>query len=119
MRLFQHPLGWLLALVIAGSLISVFLNVKKQREISSFLSSVGFIIGMLGATAVGLYPWLLFSTLDPAYSLSVDNASAGSVGLRVGLIWWPIAMVLAVGYFVYLFRSFRGKVKLTSENHYP
>jgi len=35
--------------------------------------------------------------------------------LAVGLIWWSIGIVLAVGYFSYLFYSFRGKVKLPVE----
>ena len=32
-------------------------------------------------------------------------------------IWWVIAMLLAIGYFVYLFHSFRGKVAVEQEGH--
>ena len=35
--------------------------------------------------------------------------------MRVGLAWWSVAIVLAIGYFVYLFHSFRGKVTLEGE----
>jgi len=28
------------------------------------------------------------------------------------LIWWSLAILLAIGYFTYLFHSFRGKVRL-------
>ena len=39
-----------------------------------------------------------------------QNAKAGSYGLTVGLIWWPIGMIFALGYFTFLFRTFKGKV---------
>ena len=33
-------------------------------------------------------------------------------GLAVGLTWWILGMILALGYFFFLFRMFRGKVRL-------
>jgi cytochrome d ubiquinol oxidase subunit II len=38
------------------------------------------------------------------------NAKTGPYSLRVGMIWWLIGIALAVGYFTFLYRSFRGKV---------
>jgi cytochrome d ubiquinol oxidase subunit II len=35
----------------------------------------------------------------------------------VGLIWWCMGAVLALGYFVFVYRMFRGKVQ-TGEGHY-
>jgi cytochrome d ubiquinol oxidase subunit II len=72
---------------------------------------------MLGATAAGLYPDLLISTLDPRFDLTIHNAAAGGIGLRIGLTWWVLAIALAIGYFVYLFHSFRGKVTLENEGY--
>jgi cytochrome d ubiquinol oxidase subunit II len=71
----------------------------------------------LGATAAGLFPILLSSTLSPDHDLDIHNAAPGGIGLRIGLVWWGIAMLLATGYFIYLFRSFRGKVTLDGDGH--
>jgi len=30
--------------------------------------------------------------------------------MRVGLIWWAVGMALAFGYFVFVYRMFRGKL---------
>jgi cytochrome bd-type quinol oxidase subunit 2 len=30
----------------------------------------------------------------------------------VGLVWWTVAMILTLSYFVFLYRRFRGKVGL-------
>jgi hypothetical protein len=36
--------------------------------------------------------------------------------LSVGLVWWTLAMILALGYFVFVYRMFRGKVRLETES---
>jgi hypothetical protein len=43
---------------------------------------------------------------NAAFSLTISNAKAGDYGLRVGLIWWIIGMLLASGYFFYVYRTF-------------
>jgi cytochrome bd-type quinol oxidase subunit 2 len=47
---------------------------------------------------------------NPLYSLTVENAKAGDYGLRVGLIWWTFGILLASRYFIFVYRSFSGKV---------
>jgi len=54
---------------------------------------------------------------DSAYSLTVDSAKAGPYGLKVGLIWWVIGMILATGYTVFVYRSFAGKVEAGASPH--
>src|SRR5205807_6680225 len=77
-----------------------------------------FIMGMLGATAAGVFPNILISTLSPRFTLDAYNATAGALSLRVGLVWWTLALFLSIGYFVLLFRSFRGKVGPGTELSY-
>jgi len=93
----------------------MFLFRFKINDTKAFLSSSIFIIGMLGATAFGLYPNVLPASTGPAYSLNVHNTMAGEHGLQVGLIWWIIGIILTIGYFSYLFYSFRGKIRVTEE----
>ena len=71
---------------------------------------------MLLGGAAGLYPTLLPSIIDPSMDLTIYNSKTGEYGLRAGTIWWSIGMVLAIGYFVFLYRSVRGKVTEQHEN---
>jgi cytochrome d ubiquinol oxidase subunit II len=64
---------------------------------------------LLGLTAGALYPLILPSTIDAQYSLDVVKGANDAHGLAIGLVWWIPAILLALGYFTYLFRSFRGK----------
>jgi cytochrome d ubiquinol oxidase subunit II len=52
------------------------------------------------------------STVDPKWALDVDNAASGHQSLVYGLLWWIPAVLLAIGYFVVVFRMFRGKVSV-------
>ncbi|HMU62560.1 MAG TPA: cytochrome d ubiquinol oxidase subunit II [Gemmatimonadales bacterium] len=99
----------LVAVALAGYL-SVPLRLNRREERSAFLGSVAFILGILGATAAGLYPNILSSNIDPQFSITAQSAQAGGYGLRVALVWWVPGILLAIGYFAHLFWRFRGKV---------
>jgi len=102
------PAG-LVAAALAGFLgIPVWL--RRRRERSAFLGSAAFILGLLAATAAGLYPNILSSSIDPQFSITAQSAQAGAYGLRMALIWWVPGILLAVAYFAHLFWRFRGKV---------
>jgi len=116
-NLMARPATWALVALIALGLIGVFAATRRKQELAAFLASALFIASLLAGTVAGAYPDLLHSTLNPAYDLTVHNAATGVVGLRVGLIWWLLAILLAIGYFTYLFRSFRGKVQIDADPH--
>ena len=61
-------------------------------------------------------PSLLPASIDPSYSLTIHNTKTGAYSLAVGLIWWSLGMVLAIGYFTFLYRSFAGKVVLDDDH---
>jgi cytochrome d ubiquinol oxidase subunit II len=109
-RLVSRPWAWLFGLLALGGAAAVPLALRRGRERAAFLGQASLLVGLLAATAAGLHPLLLRSSLDPAWSLEVYGAAASRASLRAGLLWWLPAIAIAVGYFVYLFRSFAGKV---------
>lgn len=109
------PIGWLIPVLVAVSLVAIkYFNAKGEDKLA-FLSSSVYLAMMLGGAVYGLYPNVL-PALDPAHSLTIHNSKAGAYGLSVGLIWWPIGIIIAIGYFVFLFRTFKGKVTV-GEDH--
>ncbi len=114
----KAPWGWIFPLLgLAGAVGMVIFN-RRGDDQKAFLSSSAFIIGMLAATAFASYPVLLKSSIDPSFDITVMNARAQEYGLTVGLVWWILGAVLTAGYFTYVYRSFRGKVKLSDESGY-
>ena len=116
-NLVARPFLWVVVLLIAGSFGWGRLAQRRGRELQAFLASAAVICGLLTITAATVYPSILISTRDPAFSLTLANAAGAPATLRIGLIWWVIAIILTIGYFVYLFRFFAGKVGSTSGYH--
>ena len=61
---------------------------------------------------------MLLSTTDPSLNITVNNAASSDYALSVGLIWWSFGMLLAIGYFIFTYRMFRGKVDGASGSGY-
>ena len=113
-----RPWGWIIPLIVLASLVSMQLFLRKGRDLAAFFSSTAYIVGMLGGAAFAMYPCLLPATTNPSYSLTIHNAKTGAYSLRVGLVWWVIGVALAIAYFTFLYRSFKGKVVLDEETGY-
>jgi cytochrome d ubiquinol oxidase subunit II len=113
----HRPWLWPLPALAIACAIMCPRAIAAGREGRAFLLSAGFVGGLLAATTGTLYPVLLRSTIDPRFTLDATNASSPRATLVIGLIIWVPAMLLAVGYFAYLYRSFRGKVE-AEDQHY-
>jgi cytochrome bd ubiquinol oxidase subunit II len=95
-----------------GSLGGILYFCRSGADRKAFASSCVYLATMLVGAAVSLYPRLLPSSSDLGHDITVQNAISGPYTLRVGLAWWAVGMVLAVLYFVVIYRMFRGKVTL-------
>ncbi len=113
----HHAVGFLIPLVVFGSLAVMIYAIRKGEDKVAFIGSALYIVGMLVGAAFALYPVVLPASTDPARSLTIYNTAAGHHGLTVGFTWWVPAMILAVGYFVFLFRMFRGKVRIEGQGY--
>jgi cytochrome bd ubiquinol oxidase subunit II len=115
----QHAIGFLIPAVVYASLAVMIYAIRKgadpAKEKLAFVASALYIVGMLVGAAFALYPVVLPASTDPALNLTIYNTAAGQHGLTVGLTWWILGMILALGYFTLLFRMFKGKVGLEGE----
>src|SRR6266581_3335003 len=117
----QHAIGFLIPAVVYASLAVMIHAIRKgadpAKEKLAFVASALYIVGMLVGAAFGLYPVVLPASTDPARNLTIYNTAAGHHGLSVGFTWWILGMILALGYFFFLFRMFKGKVRLEGEGY--
>jgi len=113
----NHAIGYLIPVLVFGSLAVMIYTIRRSLDMLAFIASALYIVGMLVGAAFALYPVVLPASTNPAYSLTIYNAAAGRHGLTVGLTWWILGTILALGYFILLFRMFRGKVRLEGEGY--
>ncbi len=114
---FHHPIAFLIPAGVVASLFGILLYSRSARDFAAFLCSCFYLALMLTGAAVGLCPVLLPSSRNAAQDITISNSLAGHHGLAVGLVWWGFGILLAIGYFVFVYRMFRGKVVETTEAH--
>jgi cytochrome d ubiquinol oxidase subunit II len=112
---FARPWGWIFPVIALAGLAGVILFLKN--DVRAFFSSCAYLIGMLASVAFGLYPDVLPASSNPALSLTVQNAKAPDYGLKIGLVWWIIGMILVTVYFVLVYRRFSGKISPSQDEH--
>jgi cytochrome bd ubiquinol oxidase subunit II len=113
------PAGWVIPAVVAFSLAGIYYFDRFRQERNAFLCSCAYLAAMLAGAAFALYPTLLPATTGEANDLTIFNAAAGQRSLTIGLGWWSAGMVVAIGYFVFVYRMFRGKVSASpGASHY-
>jgi len=108
----QRPLVWVLAALLAASAAALARGLVLGQPGVAFLGSAGTLFTLLGTGAAARWPVLLRSSLGPSLSLDAFAAATTHHGLRVALTWTLLGLPLACGYFVFLARMFRGKVRL-------
>ncbi|HET6844008.1 MAG TPA: cytochrome d ubiquinol oxidase subunit II [Candidatus Angelobacter sp.] len=107
----RFPALFVVPVVVAISLGAMMAFRRKGNDKAAFLSSSAYLVVMLVGAAAGVYPNLLTSTTEPYLNITVYNAATGWYSLSVGLIVWGLGMTLAIGYFIFTYRMFRGKVE--------
>ncbi len=112
----KYKIGILVPVVVVAGLAVMLWANPKGKEKLAFAASSLYIAAMLAGAALALYPVVL-PARNHQYDLTIYNTAAGSHGLSVGLVWWTLAAVLAVAYFTFVYRKFRGKVQ-AGEGHY-
>lgn len=110
-------IGYAIPLLVFVSLIGVIVFQKVGKEVAAFVSGALYLVFMLVGAVYALYPVILPS-IDPQYSLTIQNSITSGYALQVGLRWWILGILIAIGYFVFLYRMFRGKVVLDNHGSY-
>ena len=93
----------------AAALIAAWLFVRRGETFRAFISSSAMIALLIISGAIGIYPNLLISTIDPAYNLTTTNAASADNTLTVTLIVAIIGVPFVLLYPAGVYYIFRGK----------
>ncbi|MEL6657525.1 MAG: cytochrome d ubiquinol oxidase subunit II [Bacteroidota bacterium] len=84
---------------------------KRKFKPAFFFSALSIAL-LLALVAIELYPTVLLSTLDPAYSIDVYTAASSEKSLGIMLLFAAIGIPLVGGYTYFVYKTFAGKVEL-------
>lgn len=91
--------------------------VSKKRYLLALIFSSLTMAFLLMLVAFQLYPVLLPSTISPANSVTIYNAASSQKSLGNMLTIVLIGSPLLLTYFIFLYRTFYGKVKLDDTSY--
>jgi cytochrome d ubiquinol oxidase subunit II len=114
---FNLPVSFAVPVGVIASLGGIWFFNRKAQPVKAFLSSCFYLFFMLAGACWGLYPTLLPATTGADRDITLSNALSGPHTLAVGLVWWIFGMLLAIGYIVFVYRKFSGKVDLRESGH--
>jgi cytochrome bd ubiquinol oxidase subunit II len=112
-----HPIAYAIPLLVVLSLAGLRIFSHRGQAFEAFLCSCVYLTVMLVGAAVGLYPTLLPSSIDAARDITVAKSLTGTYATHVGLVWWSIGMLFAVGYHWVSYGLFRGKVSTQPDGY--
>ncbi|MFO7588805.1 MAG: cytochrome d ubiquinol oxidase subunit II [Gemmatimonadota bacterium] len=108
----SSPLLWALVVLLIASIAAVPAYGARGRDGRAFLASSLTILAAIALAAVGMYPTLVASSLDPAFSLTAYNAASTPLTQTVMLVIALVGMPVVIAYTAYVYRVFKGKVVL-------
>src|SRR5262249_4230142 len=105
-----RPLAWVGLGFVGFGVICIVPGFRAGVEGRTVIGGCLVIAGLLGAAAASLFPVMLHSTLGSEYSITAWNGSSDASSLRVAAYWWPVAFGLALVYFSFIAKHYRGRV---------
>jgi cytochrome d ubiquinol oxidase subunit II len=115
--LLKNILFWILFVILFASIIYIPVALKSKKYGRAFLSSSAMIAMMILLFAISLFPRLVPSSIDLANSLTIYNAASTQKTLTVMLIIALIGMPIVVGYTIFIYRIFKGKVVINHDSY--
>ncbi len=108
--------GLIPAALAALALIAVGVFIRQKRSGIAFLMGSLTIVLATAMVFAGLYPRILISTLDPAWSLTIYNAASSSYTLRVMTYVSLFFLPFVLGYQIWTYYIFRKRISSRAED---
>lgn len=109
--LFVLPLGAVL------TVLNLKRNIDSRKYFTAFVFSSITTSILLILFAIGLFPNIIISSTNPAYNISIYKAASSATSLRIMLVMAAIGTPLVLSYTLFVFWTFRGKVKLNEMSY--
>ncbi|MBU1100781.1 MAG: cytochrome d ubiquinol oxidase subunit II [Bacteroidetes bacterium] len=113
----NNPLFYILFILLIISILYIPVAAKAEKYGRAFIASSLVIASMIGLVGLSLFPRLVPSITNLDYSLTIYNASSTPRTLETMLIMALIGMPMVIGYTIFIYRAFKGKVVLDEHSY--
>jgi cytochrome d ubiquinol oxidase subunit II len=111
-RIRSNPVYFILPLIMFLAIANIPRQLKKAKFRYAFLSSAITIATLLATVSLEVFPNLLYATNDMRNSITITNGASSVKTLKTLLLIAAIGTPLVATYTIFVFWTFKGKVKL-------
>lgn len=108
----RYPLAWVVVLLNLLAIANIPRAIQLGWPFYAFLSSACTIAAFTFLFGVALFPHLIVSDIDPAYSLKLSNAASSEKTLGIMQLIAILGLPFVLSYTAVIYWVFRGKVKV-------
>ena len=108
------PVWFLFPALAVLSLLGIKILGSKGKGLAAFYSSCLTILMVTFTGVIGLFPNLIPSSLDPAYSLTIYNSSSSIYTLKIMTVVALVFVPTVIAYQIWHYRVFRSKLSTDS-----
>ena len=112
-----NPILWVVPILNALAVMNIPRAMHLGKPGYAFFTSSMVILAFAALFSVAIFPNFMLSTIDPAYSVTLDNARSSQQTLGTMLIFAAIGIPCVLSYTVTIYWIFRGKVKLDPHSY--
>lgn len=105
-----NPWMWIAPLLGVGGAAAATVLARLRRPLCTFVATATTVLGVVATAGLAMFPFMMPSSLQPAASLTVWDASSSHLTLFVMLVATVIFMPIILAYTSFVFRVLRGKV---------
>jgi len=117
-RMFERPYLFLCPVLALAAIFNIPYQVNKGNDGWAFIFSSISIALLLTLFGLGTYPTIVQSTINPeTNSLNIYNSASSEKTLGILMIVVAIGVPLVLAYGVWIYRIFRGKVRLEKSSY--
>ena len=116
----SNPALLVVPLIAVAALIAIRVFSAKGKLLSAFAASCVTIVAVVATGVIGLFPNLIPSSIDPAYSLTIFNSSSSQYTLKIMTVVALVFVPIVIAYKIWVYRIFRGPVtteEVLSDEH--
>jgi cytochrome d ubiquinol oxidase subunit II len=110
----RYPWLWVVPTLSMLTIANVPRAIYEGRPFDAFLSSAAAIAAFTFLFGAALFPNLIASSEDPAYSLTVSRAASSEKTLEIILVVAMLGMPFVLAYTAAIYWVFRGKVNINA-----
>ncbi len=106
----KNPIWFIVPAIAVISLLGIKIFAAKERFLHAFYSSCITIVTVTFTGVIGLYPNLIPSSIDKAFSLTIFNSSSSPYTLKIMTIVAFIFVPIVIAYQIWVYWIFRRSI---------